>query len=179
MEQHTLEALRNGEHKAFEDIFAAYYNKVRYFINGLLKSEADSEELAQDIFVKLWINRKSINPQKSFNAYIYTVARNAAFNFLKHKFVETSYLGNYTERNEVADSEQLIFAKEIGLLVELTVGKMPVQRKTIYQLSRNQGLSNDEIALQLGIAKKTVENQLSLALQELRRIVQLFLVFFV
>jgi RNA polymerase sigma-70 factor, ECF subfamily len=55
---------------------------------------------------------------------------------------------------------------------------MPVQRKTIYQLSRTQGLSNDEIASQLGIAKKTVENQLSLALQELRRIVQLFLIFF-
>jgi len=178
MEQQTLEALRNGEHKAFEVIFTVYYNKVRYFINGLLKSEADAEELAQDIFVKLWINRESIDPQKSFNAYIYTVARNAAFNFLKHKLVEASYLENYTALNEVADSEQLIFAKEIGLLVELMVGKMPVQRKTIYQLSRNQGLSNDEIASQLGIARKTVENQLSLALQELRRIVQLFLVFF-
>jgi len=179
MEQNTLEALRNGEHKAFEVIFTAYYNKVRYFINGLLKSEADAEELAQDIFVKLWINRESINLHKSFNAYIYAVARNAAFNFLKHKLVEASYLEDYTELNEVADSEQLIFAKEIGLLVELTVGKMPVQRKTIYQLSRNQGLSNNEIACQLGIAKKTVENQLSLALQELRRIGQLFFVFFV
>jgi RNA polymerase sigma-70 factor (ECF subfamily) len=178
MEEHTLEALRNGEHKAFDDIFNAYYNKVRYFINGLLKSEADAEELAQDIFVKLWINRESINPQKSFNAYIYTVARNAAFNFLKHKHVETSYLENYTELNEVAGSDELVFAKEISLLIDLTVGRMPVQRKTIYQLSRNQGLSNDEIASQLGIARKTVENQLSLALQELRRVVQLFLIFF-
>jgi RNA polymerase sigma-70 factor, ECF subfamily len=178
MEQKILEALRNGGHNAFEEVFTAYYNKVRYFITGLLKSEADAEELAQDIFVKLWINRGSIDPQKSFNAYIYTVARNAAFNFLKHKHVETSYLENYTELNEVAGSDELIFAKEIGLLIELTVAKMPVQRKTIYQLSRNQGLSNDEIASQLGIARKTVENQLSLALKELRRIVQLFLVFF-
>ncbi|HEY5499378.1 MAG TPA: RNA polymerase sigma-70 factor [Bacteroidales bacterium] len=178
MEQQMLEALCVGEHKAFEEIFTAYYNKISYFINGLLKSEADSEELTQDIFVKLWINRQSIDPKKSFNAYIYTVARNAAFNFLKHKFVETSYLENYTELNEVAHPEQLIFAKEISLLVELTVGKMPVQRKTIYQLSRDQDLSNEEIALQLGIAKKTVENQLSLALQELRRIIHLFLVFF-
>ncbi len=178
MERQTLEALCDGEHKAFEDVFTAYYNKIRYFINGLIKSEADSEELTQDIFVKLWINRQSIDPQKSFNAYIYTVARNAAFNFLKHKLVETSYLENHTELNEVADSEQLIFAKEISLLAELTVGKMPIQRKTIYQLSRDQDLSNDEIALQLGITKKTVENQLSLALQELRRIIHLFLVFF-
>jgi len=178
MEQQTLEALRDGKHKAFEDVFTAYYNKIKYFINGLVKSEADSEELTQDIFVKLWINRISIDPKKTFNAYIYIVARNAAFNFLKHKIVESSYLENYTELNEVADSEQMIFAKEINLLVELTVGKMPIQRKTIYQLSRDQDLSNDEIALKLGITKKTVENQLSLALQELRRIIHVFLIFF-
>lgn len=178
MEQQTLEALRDGKHKAFEDVFTAYYNKIKYFINGLVKSEADSEELTQDIFVKLWINRISIDPKKTFNAYIYIVARNAAFNFLKHKIVESSYLENYTELNEVADSEQMIFAKEISLLVELTVGKMPIQRKTIYQLSRDQDLSNNEIALKLGITKKTVENQLSLALQELRRIIHVFLIFF-
>jgi len=178
MEQQTLEALRNGEHKAFEYIFTAYFNKIRYFINGLLKSEPDAEELAQEIFFKLWINRQSIDPQKSFNAYIYTVARNAAFNFLKHKFVETSYLENYTELNDVVSPDELIFAKEIGLLIELTVCKMPVQRKTIYQLSRDKGLSNDKIASQLNITNKTVENQLSLALQELRQIVRLFLFFF-
>ena len=179
MERQTLEALRRGEHKAFEDVFTVYFDKVRYFINGLIKSETDSEELAQDIFVKLWMNRQSVDPQKSFNAYIYTVARNTAFNFLKHKLVEASYLENYTGLNEAVSPEHLVFAEEIGLLTEITVGRMPVQRKTIYQLSRNKGLSNDEIASQLGIAKKTVENQLSLALQELRRVIHLFLCFFV
>jgi len=134
--------------------------------------------LAQEIFVKLWINRQSIDPHKSFNAYIYTMARNAAFNFLKHQLVETSYSDNYKELNEVATSEQLLFAKEISLLIEMTVGKMPIQRKTIYQLSRDQGLTNEEIADQLGIAKKTVENQLSLALKELRQVVYHLLIFF-
>ena len=54
----TIEALQNGDHKAFEEVFLTYFDKVKYLLTGLLRSESDAEELAQDIFVKLWINRQ-------------------------------------------------------------------------------------------------------------------------
>jgi len=65
----TLVALRNGEHKAFETVFIAYYNKILSFIDGYIKSKADAEDLTENLFVNLWTNRESIDLSKSFNAY--------------------------------------------------------------------------------------------------------------
>ena len=94
----TLEAFQDGNHKAFETIFIAYYNKTKTFIDGYIKSEPDAEELTEDLFVNLWINRHSIDTSKSFNSYLHTIARNAAINFLKHKYVCDAYLNH--NRNE-------------------------------------------------------------------------------
>ena len=181
MVKEILVALKSGDHKAFEVIFVTYFNKVKYFINGLVKSESDAEELAQEVFVKLWVNRESIVIEKSFSSYLYVMARNAAFNFLKSKFVRDSYLNDQLHQNneESATSDDVIVAKETELLLKIIVSKMPEQRRRIYEMSRNQGLKNDEIAAQLNISKKTVENQLSLALKELRQVFSSFLVLFV
>lgn len=177
----TIEALQNGDHKAFEEVFLTYFDRVKYLLTGLLRSESDAEELAQDIFVKLWINRQSIDLSKAFNTYIYTIARNTAFNYLKHKLVEENFRNSLNDLDveEADSSDEILFAKEISLLVEMTVCRMPVQRRKIYQMSRQKGISNNEIAEELGISKKTVENQISLALQEIKRVISAFLIFFV
>ncbi|KAF5066659.1 Sigma-70 region 2 [anaerobic digester metagenome] len=178
MEKETIEALRKGNHKAFEEVFLFYFKKVRLFIDGIIKSDADAEELAQDVFVKLWTNREALNEEKPIGAYIYTIARNAAFNFIKHKLVEQTYTNSFQYTSDVATPEEVLFAREISLLTEITVSRMPVQRQKIYILSRNKGMNNTDIANTLGISKKTVENQLSLALQELRKIISLFFCLF-
>ena len=180
MEISTIEALQNGNHKAFEEVFLTFFDKVKYLLTGLLRSESDAEELAQDIFVKLWINRQSIDTNKSFSSYLYTIARNAALNYLKHKLVEENFKNSFNdfEIEEADRSDDILFAKEISLLIEMAVCRMPVQRRRIYQMSREKGRSNNEIAEELGISKKTVENQLSLALQEIKRVISAFLIFF-
>ncbi|WP_446776245.1 RNA polymerase sigma-70 factor [Macellibacteroides fermentans] len=180
MKTSTIEALQNGDHKAFEKIFLAYFDKVKYLLTGLLRSESDAEELAQDIFVKLWINHTSIDPNKAFSTYLYTIARNTALNLLKHKLVEENFRNSFNsfDEEESNSSDELLFAKEISLLVEMAVCRMPVQRKKIYEMSREKGISNIEIAEELGISKKTVENQLSIALQEIKRVISSFLIFY-
>ena len=172
----TLEALRNGDQKAFKDVFVAYYNKTKAFIYGYIKSDMDAEELAEDMFVNLWINRRSIDTSKSFNAYLHTIARNAAINFLKHKQVQDKYVNEMPEWESHYSSEEDYIAKELGLLVDDIVEKMPEQRKQIYILSRNEGLSNGEIAEQLNTTKRNVESQLSLALKEIRKAILAFLI---
>ena len=64
----TLEAFQDGNHKAFETVFIAYYNKTKAFIDGYIKSESDAEELTEDLFVNLWINHDSIDASKSFSS---------------------------------------------------------------------------------------------------------------
>ena len=170
----TLEALRCGDHKAFESIFIAYYNRIRVFIFGYIKSESDAEELTEDLFVSLWEKKTSIDISKSFNSYLHTIARNAALNFLKHKYLHTAYVNN-TQLSEYSDtSEEDLIAKELGLQVDNIVDKMPTQRKQIYLLSRKEGLSNTEIAQKLNTTNRNVESQLSLALKEIRKVISMF-----
>ncbi len=179
MEISTIEALQNGDHKAFEEVFLAYFDKVKCFLTGILRSESDAEELAQDIFVKLWMNHTSINPNKGFSFYLYTIARNTALNHLKHKLIEENFRKTFDDLDEGVDSsDEILYAKEIGLLVEMAVYRMPAQRRKIYQMSREKGVSNSEIAEELGVSKKTVENQLSLALQDIKRVISFFFIFF-
>ena len=179
METTWLNALREGDEKAFEEIYLNYYNRTLYFLTGLVKCEEDAKELTQEVFIKLWTNREKINPVRSVHNYMYTIARNAAFNFLKHKLIEINYTNEYSAGTETETSEDILFAKETALLIEMTVERMPVQRQRIYKMSRNEGLENEEIAARLHISKKTVENQLSLALKELKRVIAGMIWFFV
>lgn len=171
----TIEALWNSDHKAFETIFITYYNKTKALIYGYIKSECDAEELTEDLFVNLWINRQSIDTSKSFDAYLHTIARNAAINYLNHKYVHLAYTNKFQFQECSSTSEEDLIAKELGLLIDDLVEKMPEQRKQIYILSRNEGLSNTEIAERLNTTKKNVESQLSLALKEIRKAISTFI----
>jgi RNA polymerase sigma-70 factor (ECF subfamily) len=166
----TLEDFKKGDHKAFETVFLSYFGKVKRFIAELIRSEEDAEDLAQDIFAKIWTEREALDTNLSFNAFLYTLARNAAFNYLKHKSVQTNYANEYIRLDETDTPEEVLFAKETELLIEMMLGRMPEKRQEIYRLSRRQGLSNDEIANRLNVSRKTVENNLSMALNEIRRI---------
>lgn len=172
----TLEALRQGSHKAFETVFIAYYNKTKTFINGYIKSDSDAEELTEDLFVNLWMNHHAIDTSKSFDSYLHTIARNAAINFLKHKYVQDTYLNNVSDIQYSSTSEEDLIAKELGLMIDDIVEKMPEQRKQIYRLSRQEGLENAEIAERLNTTKRNVESQLSLALKEIRKVISLFFI---
>ncbi len=174
----TVAALKDGDHAAFECVFLFYFNKVKYFINGFIKSESDAEELAQEVFVKIWTNRDGIDLSRNFNTYIYISARNATMNFLRHKYVRDSFAADQMKAGggEYASGEDMIMAREIDLIVDMTLMKMPTQRKAVYELNRREGLSNDEIAERLNISKKTVENHMSLALKELKGVIKMFAV---
>jgi RNA polymerase sigma-70 factor (ECF subfamily) len=175
----TVQALQNGDHAAFERVFLFYFNKVKGFINGFIKSSSYAEELAQEVFVSLWVNRAAIDPDRNFNTYVYVSARNATMNFLRKKYVRESFVVDRVKagEDEYTPTDDLIMAHEVDTLVDMALLKMPAQRKQIYELNRREGLSNDEIASRMGISKKTVENNMSLALKEIKTMVKSFVVF--
>lgn len=168
--QQTIKSLRNGNHQAFELVFKSYYTHIKLFITGLIKSDADAEELTEELFVNLWINRRDIILEKSFNAYLHTIAYNMVMNFLKRKYIHNDYLNSNTNAQFSPSSEDELIAHETNLLMDLAVEKMPEQRKQIFLLSKKEGLKNEEIALRLQTTKRNVESQLSIALKELRKL---------
>jgi len=174
----TLEILRSfqqGSHKAFEKIFLTYFNKIKFFVYGYIKSEADAEDLTEDLFVNLWMNHASIDLTKSFDAYLHTIARNTALNFLKHKLVKESLPIHYKPSETDFSPEESLIALELAGQIEKRIEEMPEQRRNIYRMSRQEGLKNDEIAKKLNTSKHNVESQLSLALKELRQTVSTIL----
>lgn len=171
-----LSRIAAGDNEAFKTLFEMFYPKVKIFLVKFLKDENIAEDISQDIFVKIWTYREALPDIRSFNTYLYRMTRNAALNHLRgnHSKIDISKMSVLDDKDIEAEYQ----TKEKELLIRLTVEHMPPQRQRIFKMSREQGLSNDDIALKLGISKKTVENNITLALKDLRDVILAFLVFF-
>lgn len=171
--------LQQDDKYAFKQLYEQYYSRVVAFIVGMIKKEDIANDLAQDVFVNLWLGRKRLDISQNLQNYIFVASRNAAINYLRkelahvHEQIETVQEKIYAESN-IEDS---IFAREINLLIEMVVSEMPKQRQLIYRMSREEGLSNNEIANKLEISKRSVENQLSIALKEIRQSILIYIIF--
>lgn len=160
--------------RKFEQFFIVTFPKVKAFAWKILKSEEDAEDVAQDIFVKLWDNPDIWESKETWDSYIYTMARNQIYNFLKHKSVELNYQEKLVQEDSPSfefDIYDKLYAKELQLLIKLTLDTMPEQRKKIFVMSRQKGMSHQEIADNLQISIRTVERHVYLALQDLKKII--------
>ena len=174
--RNLLENIAQGDNEAFKTLFEVFFPKVKVFLVKFLKDEVAAEDISQDIFVKIWTFREALPDIRSFNAYIYRMTKNAAMNHIRgcKSQIDISKMSILDDK----DIEAEYYLKEKELLIRLVVDQMPSQRQRIFKMSREEGLSNDEIAKSLGIAKKTVENNITLALKELRDVIIAFMVFF-
>jgi RNA polymerase sigma-70 factor (ECF subfamily) len=154
-------------------LYLYYQPKLVYFLTGFIKDAELSRDMAQDVFLSVWNNRDKLCEIKSFKAYIFKMAKNAICNYYDHFLVNEKFVTDQLERpSAFEDTDELIFAKQLQILIELRVNKMPNQRKLIFTLSRFEGLSNDQIANKLNINKRTIENYLTAALADLRRTIK-------
>lgn len=182
-EQNYIKALSGGDEHAFSFLFSLYFPKVKRFIASLLQDEAAAEDLSQDIFVRVWLNRSSMELVENFNAYLYQAARNAVYQYIRRALLFQEYgekqqqAAYYKEREEHDSIEEVLCADELELLIQITVEKMPLQRRRIYEMSRKEGKSNEEIANLLMISKRTVENHLTQALADIRKILKMLILF--
>lgn len=167
----------------FQRFFTANFPKVKNLAQMLLKSEADAEDVAQDVFCKLWLQPDIwLGNERELDGYLFIMTRNIVFNIFKHQQIEQGYQEVFWEKallSELAEKEEIlnsIYYKEMQMLLHLTLEKMPERRRVIFELSRFKGLSHKEIAEKLNISIRTVEHQVYLALIELKKIL-LFLFF--
>lgn len=174
--QDLIEELTEGNQEAFRMVFKAAYPQVRAFSKGFTKNDADADDIAQQVFIKLWTKRAILANVRNFETYLYTITKNTVLNHMasqKAFMVDISDVRNLSTEN-TSPLEQ-IEASDLQLLIDMTVENMPPQRQAVYKLSRVEGLSNDQIAERLGLQKKTVENHLNLALGEIRKVLKMFI----
>lgn len=161
-----------GDRSAFRILFNAYYSRVYRFAERVLKDSLYADEVAQAVFVGLWRKREMLDPDRNFENYLYVLSRHAVTDFMRlnrrarlaeglEAVTDTGLSGDSTD----AVAEYHLIQSQIDKIVE----GMPEQRRKVYCMSRNEGLSNDEIAERLQISKRTVERHLNLALNTLRK----------
>lgn len=180
-----MENNRRQTELKFQYFFTTNFPKVKNFARMLLKSDADAEDVAQDVFYKLWLQPEIwLDNEREPDGYIFTMTKNIVFNIFKHLQIEQEYQEASWEKeknllHELTENEDIlknIYYKEMQLALHLTLEKMPERRRLIFELSRFKGLSHKEIAEKLNISIRTVEHQVYLALIELKKVL-LFLIF--
>lgn len=169
-ESRWVAALKNGNALAFDELFRIYGKRLYHFSLGYLKSKTDAEEVVQEVFMKIWYNRSSLDPELSFNAYLFKIA----YRHIAERFRKISQEQKYL--HDIA-SETLVFSEEMDEranyqslleMVERLIQKLPERQKEVIVLRRIEGLSVADIAARLNISPKTVEHHITEALKNIK-----------
>lgn len=173
-ERELLLAMAKGDEKAFRQLFNHYWQHIYSVAFVFTKSIVLSEEIVQDVFLKVWLKRELLVPVKNFKGYLFTVARNHIYNELRKKSSERSFAKHLEEYFTEISSlpEQQLFLKETQSLIDEAVAQLPSQQRTVYELSRKDGLDHSQIADKLGISKLTVKSHMNKALNMIRQMYQ-------
>jgi RNA polymerase sigma-70 factor (family 1) len=165
-----FERIASGDETAFSIIFFRYTARLAPFVTQLLQSDIWSEEIVQDVFLRLWQSRLQLAAIDHPSAYLYQMASNRTLDYIKRNARDVKlqyYAARWLSPGADNPDTQLDF-REIDSLLKEAVSRLPPQRRKVYQLVREEGLSHAEIADRLRISKHTVRNHVSEALQEIR-----------
>lgn len=167
-EIHLLDQLKKGNEQAFDEIFGQYYKGLVVFSTGVLKDKDLAEEVVQDLFVKLWENRKKTTLKISLKAYLFRAVYNNSVKVAKQKlkFINEDSISEFESNIEFTN---LLEQTELEEKIYNSIESLPPQCKKIFKLSRFEELKYREIAEKLSISIKTVENQISKALKQLEK----------
>ncbi len=171
LQEHTLTAqLAKRDSSAFEEVFKTYFKNLHAYACTILKDEADAEEAVQQVFFKLWERAEHLSFSGSVAAYLYRAVHNQCLNQLKHQKVKANHQLHvaYSMKNESVNVPVKTISKELEQKIREALNELPEQCRTVFQLSRFEEMKYREIADQLDISIKTVENQMGKALKQLR-----------
>lgn len=163
---------------AFEQLFKTHYKALHAYAFVILKDHEMAEEMVQGMFMKFWEKRELLNIQTAIKAYLYKSIYHDCLNHLKHekiKYKHQEYTQHSLPQNSASASAKVEMA-ELQNQLSIAMNDLPEQCRTIFQMSRFEELKYREIADQLGLSVKTVENQMGKALRILRMKLSDFLV---
>ncbi|HEY9196899.1 MAG TPA: RNA polymerase sigma-70 factor [Mucilaginibacter sp.] len=168
--------LTQGDAEAFEVLFKLHYTRLTLFANRFVNGLSVAEELVADVFTDLWERGHEVAFSTSVSSYLYKMVQNRCLNYLKHQKIENLYV-SYLEKNKLFDelrntAENGYEEKELAMQIKAAINTLPEKCREIFMLSRFSDMKYKEIASRLDISPKTVERQVSIALEKLRQVLR-------
>ena len=168
----------------FERLYTVHFPRVKNFVLSLSKSEEDAEDIAQNVFLKLWTKPELWTDEKDIAPYLYTATRNELLNLFKHQKVTQDYeerIINAQLVGELCDEDnsliESIYHREALLLIEMKLNRLPERQRRIFEMSRFDCISNKEIAERMQISLRTVEDNIYRTLKELKKVLMYVIIF--
>jgi RNA polymerase sigma-70 factor (ECF subfamily) len=176
IEKAFIKELNAGSYKGFTKLYEIYAPRLYAFVYNLIHSESTAKDIVQETFIKVWENRATIDSNQSFKAFIFTIARNHLLNELRNHINRMEPINNPeilehkgyigTTYNDTEEPFSLI---ELIKSLEQAKQKLTPRQRELFELNKEIGLSITEIAEKTGLAEQSVRNQLSQAIQRLRK----------
>lgn len=169
-EDKLIERIKQDDKSAFESLFRLFYRDLCKFCIKYVRDEIVAEEVVQEVFINIWDRRLQIDINTSVKAYLFTAVKNRSFNYLKLQLPkeQSKVELEHVALMEVDNSDGELVKKELYRQVNMAIDRLPNKCKVIFNLSKNSGMTYKEIAEELDISVKTVENQVGHALRKLR-----------
>jgi RNA polymerase sigma-70 factor (ECF subfamily) len=161
-------ALRRGDHGAFEAIFRTYYEGLVRFASRLVDSQAEAEELVQDVMLKVWEKREQLDAGDDLKAYLFRATRNHALNLIRRRKLEHEHQQSMPPGEPAVAPEESDDSAKTEQDMLAAIDALPDKCREIFLMSRQDGLSYRAIAEALDLSVKTVETQMGRALKALR-----------
>ena len=173
-----IEKINIRKQGVFDSYFRRYYQTLCYFAFNYLKEQDEAEDVVQEVFIKVWESREFIREDDNFKGLLFVISRNLIFNQHRKNVNEDFYKMTVLSAMETSyDLEEEITAYNLGEYIDHLIEELPERRRVIFNLSRKEHKSYKEIAFQLNISEKTVENQISEALKFLKKNIMLLIWF--
>ncbi len=161
-------AFKNSDEKTFQKIFEDMYKPLCHYANYILNDKDEAEEMVQNAFINAWQHRSEMNYNVSFKSYMYKAVKNSCLNHIKHLKVRELYAADHMATHNEAETINLTLQKELQNAINTAIEGLPEQCKIIFKMSRYQEMKYSQIATELNISPKTVENQMGKALKIMR-----------
>ena len=169
-DEELVEKLRKGDLEAFDAIFEKYSNRLFGFALKYLKSKEEAEGLVQDVFLKIWENRKKLKKDSSLKSYLFTISYHNICKLFRKKQSQVKLSEEIGLASDISvDTEEEIDYHSTLEQIEKLIEKLPPKQKVIFEKSRKEGKSTREIAEEMHLAPGTVDNHISAALKFLRK----------
>lgn len=165
-----IHRLKKDDKSALDDLFNCYYPRLYHFSKSILKIENEIDDILQEVFVKIWLNRQKIGNAETFNAYLFTITKNEVLNLIRSNIRDQTFRDNLFLQSVGVEYQtpNPIEFDEIKTGIDKIVAQLPEKRQQVFILSRTEGLSNKEIAQQLNISEKTVEDHITHAIKYIK-----------